>query len=310
MKIGLALSSGGARGLAHIGVLRALEKLRINVDFIAGSSMGAIVGGLYSLNPNAEEVREKVEFFLKKYEGQLSSFKNYCAESEEKERRLFLEKSFRFIKKLALWNLKIIKPYLMNPKLFFQIIRDIFKEYTFEQCKIPFVCSAVDLIAGEPFFMLTGRIYKAVAASALLPGFFPPIQRKGKLLVDGGVLVPLPASILKDKVDFIIGVTLEEEYLTLTNVKNVLDVIFLIDRIRYKEILRSNLKDTDFIIRPPVHSYKWVDFDKYEELIPLGEKETFDHQKELMRRIKRAKWRKFFLPFNRRRENSGFLFCK
>ena len=124
MKIGLALGGGGARGLAHIGVLKALEELKIKIDFIAGTSMGAVIGGVYALRPDAHHVAEVIQHELEEYKKELSSLKSFSSRSSVEEKKIFLEKSFSFAKDLYLWNLRIVKPYLVNPKPFFKIFRN------------------------------------------------------------------------------------------------------------------------------------------------------------------------------------------
>lgn len=289
MKIGLALGGGGARALAHIGVIKILEELDIKIDFISGTSMGAIVGGLYALNPKAQILEEMIRGSLNKYKKDLASFKSYTMGSSVEEKKMFLEKAFNFVKDLYLWNLKIVKPYLIDPKPLSRVLKDLFKDSTFNDCKIPFIATAVDIITGEIITLDSGSMFRAVVASSALPGVFPPLKVKNRVLVDGGALIPLPASILKDRVDFIIGVSTEQKFKPLQDIKNALDVLFTVDRLRYLKVIEYGLKDSDFIITPNVGDYFWSDFDAVDRMISDGADEVSRKKKLLLSALKKAK---------------------
>jgi len=289
MKIGLALGGGGARALAHIGVLKALEEFDIKIDFISGTSMGAIVGGLYALNPNAQILEEMIGGSLSKYKKDFASFKSYALGASIEEKKIFLEKAFNFVKDLYLWNLKIVKPYLLDPKPLFKVLKDLFKNSTFDDCKIPFVATAVDIMTGEVITLDKGSIFKAVVASSALPGVFPPLKSKDRVLVDGGALMPLPAIILKGKADFIIGVSTEQKFKPSQDMRNALDILFTVDRLRYLKVIEYGLKDADFVLEPDVGDYFWSDFDAVNNIVDNGLDETLKKKKLLLSALKKAK---------------------
>jgi NTE family protein len=286
MRIGLALGGGGAKGFFHIGVLKVLETLKIKLDFIAGTSMGALIGALYALHKDSLSVESLILGALEKYKGEILSLKNYSASSDVEEKKIFLEKSFNFVREFYLWNLRMIKPFLVDPRPFLKLFKELLGLNAFGDCKIPFLCSAVDLNQGEIVTMGKGLLYKAVMASCSLPGIFPPLRLKDKCLVDGGILLPLPASFLKDKVDFIIGVNLIYPWEGFKDIKNAVDIMFIVDRIRYRKILEDNLKEAHFLVFPQHLSFTWADFDKAQEIIALGEKEMLAKKKELMEAIR------------------------
>jgi len=149
VRIGLALGGGGAKGFFHIGVLKALTSLGIKIHSISGTSIGALIGALYALHLDAEKVEEVTLNILNKYKREIEALKSYGGSSDVEEKRLFLEKSFDFVKEIYLWNLRIIRPYLVNPKPFLRVFRELLGLATFNECKLPFQCSAVDLIKGE-----------------------------------------------------------------------------------------------------------------------------------------------------------------
>ena len=253
------------------------------------------MGALYALYQDAGYVEKIALNILEKYEKELAIFKNYTASSEVEERKLFLEKAYNFVKEFYLWNIKKIKLFLVSPSPFLKIFKELFGKKTFRDCKIPFLCSTVDLKKGEPLCLEEGTLFKAVLASSSLPGFFPPLRNKDKILVDGGVLLPLPVTFLKSRVDFIIGVNLEPERIPSEEVKNIVEILFRVERIRYQKILEDILKEVDYLISLKDTSLKWTDFSKAKRLIELGEKEVLDNQGKFIKILKKRFWRKIFL---------------
>jgi NTE family protein len=302
VKIGLALGGGGAKGFFHIGVLQALESFNIKVDYIGGTSMGALVGALYALAPDADEVERVILTIMDKYRDDVFALKKLSASSDveqAEQRKIFLEKSIDYVKKLYLWNLRMVKPYLVNPRPFIKILKELYGLRGFADCEIPFVCSAVDLKSGECCALESGPLGKSVLASCSLPGVFPPVKLKQMTLVEGAVLVPIPAPLLKDKVDMIIGVNLDTAWSFPKEIKSVIDVMFISDRIRYKKILADSLQDVDFLISLDNDSFSWTDFDRAEELIQLGRKRAEELKGPLLSLVrcyskKHSFWGKLF----------------
>jgi len=162
-KVGLALSGGGARGLAHIGVLKILEKNRIPIDFISGTSMGAFVGAIYSAEPNAKKLEKD---FLDK------PWKNAF------DYNLFPSQGLIKGDKIERWLEKQID------------------DIEFKDLRIPLFVTAFDLKSKREIIFNKGNVAEAVRASISLPGIFVPVENKGRLLVDGGVVDPIPSEVL------------------------------------------------------------------------------------------------------------------
>ena len=296
MKIGLALSGGGARGFSHIGVLQALEELKIKPDIIAGSSIGAIIGGTYSLYPDAREVERIIFDAYEKYKKDILTFKIFSASSSIEERKLFLEKSFAFVKEVLLWNLRIIKPSLIDAKPFIKLLKDIFKHYKFKDCKIPFRATAVDLVSGDKVFLKKDSLCKAVLASFALPGFFPPLRAANQLLVDGGVVLPIPVEAIRREADFIIGVSADDVDEPFSDNGNAIDIMFRTDKLRYREIVEHNKNMADFSITPNLNNVHWPDFDKVRGLVKPGKEATLAKADSLIKALRTGRIKTFFSP--------------
>ena len=176
-KVGLALSGGGSRGLAHIGVLKMLEREDIPVDFLAGTSMGGVIAAGYAAGLSPE--------FLAAEAQRMGQLRNLMALMD------------RSLPRLGLFEGQKVQEYLAGH------LGDI----TFDELKIPLALVAVDLKTGEEVVLRSGRVVDAVRATISLPGVFAPFRLDGRLLVDGGVLNNLPADIVREMgADIVIAV--------------------------------------------------------------------------------------------------------
>jgi len=179
LKIGLALGSGGAKGLAHIGVLKVLDKYGIKLDMLAGVSMGAVIGAAYALGTPVEEIEAKaMEFFAA---SNIFSFHNFHFFQESLIRMDDIRKSF------------------------FAFVGD----KRFEDCKFKFITLGMDLESGQEVTLSRGRLLEAIEASSAIPGVFPPVFVDGHYMVDGGLLNPTPVNYLREaNMDVVLGVHL------------------------------------------------------------------------------------------------------
>ncbi|MFH1802013.1 MAG: patatin-like phospholipase family protein [archaeon] len=172
-KIGVALSSGGSRGLAHIGVLEILEKNKIPIDMIAGTSMGALIGALYAIEPNAKKI----------------------------------EKKAIGLKDQSFFDYTFPRHGLIKGKKIEEILKNLIGDIEFKDLKIPLYITAFDLKNNREIIFHRGDVTKAVRASISIPGIFIPIINKGRILVDGAVADPIPTEILRERgADIVIAV--------------------------------------------------------------------------------------------------------
>ncbi|MDD4954688.1 MAG: patatin-like phospholipase family protein [Candidatus Omnitrophica bacterium] len=298
MKTGLALGGGVALGFYHVGLIKALEKLEIKIDVISGTSIGSVIGGLYALTNDAAEVESRLFGILDKHQKELALLKTSFSPANVEAKTAFFEKWFDLAKEFYIWNLRIAKSSLVDLKPFLKIFRGLFEDKSFKDCKIPFYATAVNLLNADSLCVNKGPLYRAALASSSYPGFFPPLKIENKILIDGGVLMPVPAKIIRDKADFIIGVNLEGTGYRFPIVRNAMDVMNLADRIRYKRIIEDSLAGIDFLISPNLEKFSWGDFTIARELMQKGESEVLASGKELKAALKANRY-KSFLPFKK-----------
>ena len=256
--VGLALSSGGARGMAHIGVLEALEQANIPVDLIAGTSAGSLFGGLYASGKSVTEIAD----FARK-----------------------LVKMIEF--KSGLWDPKFSLPWdgLIKGNATLKFLDKQFGHATFADTKIPFYVVAADVLSGEEIVFTEGLLAEAVRASIGMIGIFSPYQLNGHFLIDGGAVNPVPASVLAENgANIIIASSvipsIEEERARgrvenrALDHPNFLGVLSSMMAIMEREIVKTRMSPVDILIKPKVQLYTAMDYDRADDFLRLGREAT------------------------------------
>jgi NTE family protein len=251
IKIGLALGSGGPRGLAHIGIIKALVKNNIPIDYIAGSSAGGIVGGFYAATKNITEIEE---FILKANRRKILS--------------LFFDPSLK--QGLVIGNKleKFIEKYI--------------DKINFSDLKIPFIAVATDLITKESVLINKGKVSRALRISGSIPGFFKPIKKGKHTLVDGGLSTPVPVDIVRNMgADLVIAINLNDYSLVKNKVKfGFYKIINNIISIFSYNLSRSNVKHADFVVSAETQGVDW-----HTTIIKNKRKEVILANQKLMERL-------------------------
>ena len=295
LKVGLALGGGGARGLAHIGVLKVLEKEIIPIDLITGTSMGAIIGGVYALKKDISAIEKIAEKYSKISEFNIDlSF----GEKEKKDKPFFLKKMSDFLKRGYILNLELRRKYINDGEGVKKIIKDLVGDKAFTDTKIPFAAVAADLVKGEKVIIRKGKLFDALLASASIPGMFPPVILDKKILVDGGIVDVVPIEATQSLgANFVIGVNVGQTIKKRVEFDNAVEIFFRSDSITSAELRKLQLSFADVVITPKVGRFHWSDFSKPEQCIREGEIAAQNAILELKQKLKRIQpkwWRKLF----------------
>ncbi|WP_066066463.1 patatin-like phospholipase family protein [Neobacillus soli] len=246
-KIGLALGSGGARGFAHLGVIKALSDAGIPIHLIAGSSMGALVGSFYGAGIDLDRLYKLSTAFKRKY---------------------FLDFT---VPKMGFISGKKVKDF----------IRVFTHGKNIEDLSIPIGIVATDLLTGEKVIFKQGPVAEAVRASISIPGIFVPEKYMGRILIDGGVTDRVPVSVAKEMgADIVIAVDVSMVKRN-AEISSIYDVIMQSIDIMQTEIVNSREITADVMIRPPVENYSSRAFTNIEEIINIGVEETNRHLKQI-----------------------------
>jgi NTE family protein len=271
LKIGLALGSGGARGLAHIGVLKVFKQEGIEFDVITGTSFGALVGAMYAINPDPDEIEKRITDFI------LSQlFKRFRLDLIKldylEEKRAGIVSNVKDFLKLG-YFLGIpyrTKAYTTTQKLA-ELTDILINNMNIEETKIKFAAVATDVVKAEEVVLDRGNIRQAVRASCAIPGIFPPSEYNDRLLVDGGWAERIPANIaIQLGADFVIAVNVSRKVTEKADFMNGLDILIRANETTSLILSRTQLKHADIIIKPEVGYFHWTEFVRFREIIDLG----------------------------------------
>jgi len=278
-RVGLVLSGGGAKGMAHVGALKVIEELGIPVDYIAGTSMGSIVGGLYALGYTSVQL----ESYLKEadWENLLTDrvFRRHVSIYEKSERK-------RYWLQFPIKNRRIELPLGILTgqnvsNLFTELASPAYAQADFSKFTIPFLCVATDIETGKEVVLEHGNLAKAMRASMAIPSVFNPEIIDGIRLYDGGLVNNFPANLLREKgIDILIGVDVtspdkEKKY---NNIYQVMEQVVFMSSL---PLVEANRKLCRVLIAPEISEYSASSFNAVDSLIVRGERAARQHYDEL-----------------------------
>jgi NTE family protein len=296
-KIGLVLGGGGARGLAHIGVINVLQREGIPIHYIAGSSMGALIGGIFAQNPQAEVLDNKVRSFLKGPGFKRLGINNFRYKTEKDPDDVLRQISQR-VKRQLIINLAANRLALLKAERLSIVITSLLENSLIEDCKIPFSCVASDLYTGEAVVFNSGQIRPAVEGSSAIPGFIPPVKYNEHMLIDGSVSNNFPVDIVRKMgADFVIAIDASLTFNKKVKVDNVVDLIIRSAQITVYHLDIQLKKQADYVIKADIGNVHWSEFNRVDELIQKGEeaaKKVLPEVKNLLQKRKRL-FRRLFI---------------
>ncbi len=259
-KIGLVLSGGGAKGFAHVGALKVIEEAGIPVDYITGTSVGSIVGGLYAVGYDASMLENIIQ--NQNWEELLSNgFKREYIPAITKE------ELSRYLLSLPIETRKISIPIGLlngqNVMEFFTYLTYGYHEVNdFSKLPIPFECIAADIATGEEVVLKKGFLPKAIRASMAVPAAIAACEIDGRMLVDGGIVNNFPVDRCREMgADIIIGIDIQDDLLTKDKIKSIPDVISQLTSLMSIERSEKNRKNVNILIRPEISGYSASSFD-------------------------------------------------
>ena len=259
-KIGLVLSGGGSKGFSHIATLKALDSLNIPIDYISGTSFGAIVGAMYALGYSGRQI-EKMALDTDWYEVQ---------NDEPKREHLpyFRKKDTgKYQLKFGLDGFKPITPtgLIYGQKIILDLskwTREYEQVYDFDKLPIPFRCNAFDIISGKEVIIKEGSLSHALRASLSIPTIFAPVEWGDNLLVDGGVINNLPVDIVKNMgADIVLAVDVSTTSQNKSNLNNIYDIIDQTISVHGYDKKVHSIKQADYYIRPEVSKISFTNYE-------------------------------------------------
>jgi NTE family protein len=273
-KIGLVLSGGGAKGLAHIGVLKVIDEVGIKIDYIGGTSMGAIVGGLYAAGYTGIQLDSI--FKAADYNAIIQDF-------TPRNSKNFNEREYndRYAISLPFHKFKVSLPVSLSKGLYnYNSITRLTHKYRherdFKKLPIPFICIATDIETGEEVILDHGFLSQAIIASGALPTLYSPVIIDGKYLIDGGVLNNFPIEqVINMGADIIIGVDVQDELKDRDQLAEATKLLVQISNLQMIKKMEDKRVLTDVYIKPAINQFSMVSFDRTSEIIKTGEEAAF-----------------------------------
>ncbi len=270
LKVGLVLSGGGAKGFAHVGVLKVLEQIGVRIDYIGGTSMGAIVGALYATGYTASQIDSIIH---------VTDFEELMQDKIPRKTKTFFQKdnADRYAFKLPIKNKKVVLPTAISKgqnifNMLSHLTRHVHQVESFDKLPIPYFCIATAIETGKQQILEEGFLPLAIQASASFPTLLDPVTIDGVLLTDGGVVNNYPVNVMKDKgVDVIIGVDLQEGLISQGNVNSIPKVLMQLISYQMVEKQAQNREDTDVYLHIDLPDYNVVSFDAIDEILAKGE---------------------------------------
>ncbi len=280
LKVGLVLSGGGAKGMAHIGALKVLEERGIKIDYIGGTSMGAIIGALYASGYTAKELDS---IFRN------TDFTNLIQDNLPRGAKTFYEKedSERYALTLPFNNLKISIPSAISSgqNIYNELVKLLYhvKDINdFSELPIPFFCIATNIETGKEVMLDQGYLPEAILASGTLPSLFEPAEIDGQILIDGGVVNNYPIDELKNLgANFVIGVDVQHGLSKREALLSATEILLQINNYRTVRDMEEKSKQTDIYIKPDMENYSVIDFNLGDSIIAAGEVAARKKLKEL-----------------------------
>ncbi|MCT2563520.1 patatin-like phospholipase family protein [Chryseobacterium herbae] len=267
-RIGLSLAGGGAKGFSHVGVLKVLDSLGVKVDYISGTSMGAIVGGLYASGYSGKEI-EKIVMD--------TDFYSLIMDPKSRQESSFFNKTVdKYLLSIPLKNGKISLPSsISSGQRNVYLLKELFKNVSniddFSKLPIPFMCVATNLESGNMQIFEKGDLVQSIMASSAFPSLMDPVKIGDSIYIDGAMSVNYPSKPLKDKgIDIVIGVDLNQDLSSREDLSNIISILNQVIDFGIKKDTRKQYKYTDINIKPNLKGMTATSYDDKKKILDSG----------------------------------------
>jgi NTE family protein len=276
-----------------VGVIRELEEAGLRPAVIAGTSAGALLGALYAFVLDGAELEARTLDFLRSDRFRRERL-DILREGEGQRDRSLVQSFLSLMKRGYMLGVSLTRPSFVSAEHFAENIAGLVPDIAIEDLPLPFAATALDLVSGRERVLRRGRLREAVRASSAIPGVFPPVQRDGALLADGGWVDKVPALPAFDLgADVVVGVDVSTDLEDRADLRRGYDVMARATACTEWALRRLQLGLADVVVRPEVSQVHWADFDRGEELVELGRRaaaRALPELRERMRRQRRWGW--------------------
>jgi len=296
-KFGLVLGGGAGRGVAHLGVIKCLEEYKIKPYFVFGTSIGSLIGALYSLGYEFPELVEKAQEAVKSAE-----FKQLGFEFFKDHKNAFpLKKLSCYLRERLTFAKMAVTPYITKRETLKKVIVNFLPDINIEDLKIKFGCTTLDIVSGENIYIDKGPLREAIIKSISISGIFPAWEEGKRIMVDAGPTAKVPVDgCRKLGAKKVIAVNLGAKLGKYDKIGSAISTSLRADEIAKFHFNRSQAERADVLIEPKVESIHWADFTKVNLGIRVGYEATKEKLPEIRRLLKRFSLPLFKKPFSRK----------
>ncbi|NOZ12501.1 MAG: hypothetical protein GXO69_02490 [Acidobacteria bacterium] len=292
-RLGLALGGGAARGYAHLGILKTLESNQISVDCIAGTSMGAVMGGLYAWFGNVRETVDHVRRFLSNSETVNLAVYRRIIESEKKKANI-VDNLTAFIRKGILYGKAMTSRSIVDEEVFNKAFQALVPDVDIRDTRIPFGAIASDLVTGEELLITGGSLRKALMASSAIPGIYPPVESGDMILIDGGWTNKIPVDpCYQLGATEVIASCVSREMEDTSDFDKGMDIIARSNAVSTNRLGELQKRNASLILEPSVSDIHWADFSRFDDSMEAGFTCAEENLEQIMKVAARAKWQRW-----------------
>lgn len=292
-KFGLALGGGAARGYAHIGILEVLERENCLPDMICGTSMGAVIGGLYAHFRSVEKLKEHLMNYFEN-EDSVHKLMHKNIVKEEIQTKNFMDNLMSYVKKGVMYGKTITSTSVVSKEMYFKTFDKLIPDVNIEDLSIPFSVVVTELNKGEELLVTKGSLKNALMASSAIPGVYPPLFYEDMILVDGGWTDKTPVNPCKQMgASEVAAVCVSRELDDTNDFRMGMDIIIRANAVTTNTLAALQTQSAEVILYPAVSHIHWVDFGALNEGIEAGRICAEENYETIKKLQMRSKWTKF-----------------
>jgi len=283
MKIGLGLGGGGARGLVHIGILQVLHENKIPLSVIAGTSAGAIVGAMFAATRDPAWIEDRFKkFFNHDVFKNLGTDRMVPVSGQRSPLTQFAQKvRDRMVIALSMKRSSIVKKSRLKDAISF-----LMPVATFSELLVPLKVVATDLVSSDTVVYSEGDLVEAVVQSSSIPGYIEPTFKEDSVIIDGGIGMPNPVSLLADDADFLISVDIKKELTPHKLDLNIYDILQRSEEVTHYKLSSDLAAKAHHVVRPKGMHYHWAEFNEIDSLVNKGKAAMEENVQQLRNEIK------------------------
>ncbi len=288
-KLGLALAGGGARGIAHIGVIEGLVEIGVEPTHIAGTSAGAIIAAMYAYSLDPKWVHDQFRAFLDSPEFRALGTQKLARRYEQDADQTPFS---RRVQDHVVIHLSLYKQHMIDRSKLRAAMEFLVPASDFKQLQIPLIISAADLQSGLPIRYREGDLHNALCNSASIPGVLEPELNGSTVISDGGVLEPVPVEPLREHCRFVIASEISRHGLPPMDEININSLMIRAEQLTQMTLAKLQAQQANYVLSPDVMALHWSQFGAFDDLYANGLACVRDHSDQLIKTIRKASgWR-------------------